>query len=54
MYYGNLMMRAQKEATRMIKEEPERFFLPQGTGIVTQGNYNEIVGIPRNYKPALR
>ena len=34
MFYGNLMLRAQREAARSIREEPERYFLPPGTGIV--------------------
>ena len=34
MFYGNLIVRAQKEAARLIKEEPERFFLPHGSGII--------------------
>ena len=28
LYYGNMQIRVQEEAARMIKEEPERFFLP--------------------------
>ena len=53
MYYGNMMRRAQREAARTIKEEPERFFLPPGTGIVDQPRYNEIIGKPVDYKPKL-
>ena len=53
MCYGNLFLRAQKEAERMIKEEPERFFLPQGTGIVEQKQYNKLLGIPENYRPRI-
>ena len=53
MCYGNLNIRAQQEASRAIKEEPERFFLPQGTGIVDQKEYNKILGIPENYKPKI-
>ena len=34
MFYGNLMLRARREAAKSIKEEPERYFLPEGTGIV--------------------
>ena len=34
MYYGNLLLRAQKEASRQMKEEPERYFMPEGNGIV--------------------
>ena len=53
MAYGTLMLRAQKEAAHTIKNEPERFFLPEGTGIVNQKEYNKIVGLPENYKPKL-
>ena len=53
MLYGNLMLRAQVEAARTIKEEPERYFLPTGTGIVDQGKYNKIIGQDENYKPIL-
>ena len=54
MFYGNLFRRAQKEAERLIKEEPERFFLPPGTGIVEQKQYNKIIGIPENYRPRIK
>ena len=53
MYYGNLLLRARKEASRMIKEEPERFFLPQGNGMIDQTSYNKIIGIPENYRPRI-
>ena len=49
--YGNLMLRAQKDASRMIKEEPERFFMPSGNGMVTQEDYNRIIGLPKDYAP---
>ena len=52
-FYGNLMIRAQREAALTMKEEPERFFLPQGTGIVDQAKYNQIIGQPENYKMKL-
>ena len=53
MFYGNLMLRARREAARSIKEEPERYFLPDGTGIVDQEKYNEIIGKPADYKSKL-
>ena len=53
MAYGTMMFRAQKEASRTIKDEPERFFLPEGSGIVDQKGYNKIFGLPENYKPKL-
>ena len=53
MYYGTLLVRARKEASRMIKEEPERFFLPQNNGIIEQTSYNKIIGIPENYQPRI-
>ena len=38
----------------MIKEEPERFFLPEGSGIIDQKDYNrKILGISENYRPKL-
>ena len=49
MFYGNMQLRAQKEAARLIKEEPERFFLPKGSLICEQSDYNEIVGLPTDY-----
>ena len=54
MLYGNLFLRAQKEAARMIKEEPERFFMPEGNGIIDQKKYYEVLNIPANYKPKLK
>jgi hypothetical protein len=37
----------------MIKEEPERFFMPEGNGIVTREEYHGIVGLPKDYKPKI-
>ena len=34
LYYGNMQIRVQKEAARLIREEPERFFLPSGSKII--------------------
>ena len=50
-----MQMRAQVEAARMIDEEPERFFLPKGSGIMEQSEYNTIIaGKPADYKPKLK
>ena len=54
MYYGNMQIRVQQEAARLIREEPERFFLPSSSGIIDQKGYNKIVGIPENYNPKLK
>ena len=54
MFYGNMQIRAQKEAARMIKEEPEKFFLPEGSGILSQSEYNLLMGIPENYQPKIK
>ena len=35
----------------MIREEPERFFLPKGNNMLTQEKYNKLLGIPADYKP---
>ena len=51
MLYGNMMIRAQRNAAKTIKEEPERFFLPNNSGIVDQASYNKIIGVPEDYKP---
>ncbi len=50
MAYGNMMERAQKEASLLMQQEPERFFMPSGNGLVSQEEYNKIVGLPTNYK----
>ena len=34
-----------------MKEEPERFFIPEGNRIVTQERYLEIVGLEKDYQP---
>ena len=47
--YGSLGIRANINAGILIKKQPERFFLPKGTGILSQEEYNEIVGIKPNY-----
>ena len=54
MYYGNMQIRVQEEAARLIKEEPERFFLPSNSRIIDQKGYNNIIGIPENYEPKLK
>lgn len=41
----NKMERIKKEAGRLIKEEPERFYFPEGNGIVTREEYHEILNI---------
>lgn len=38
----------------MIKEEPERFFLPSNSGLISQNEYNKLIGIPENYKPKIK
>ena len=38
----------------MIREEPERFFLPVNSGIITQHEYNKIIGVPEDYKPKIK
>ena len=53
MIYGSMMLRARREAARIIREEPERLFLPDGTGIVEQAQYNEIIGKSPDYKGKL-
>ena len=37
----------------MIKEEPERFYMPEGNGIVTREEYHAHVGLPKDYKPKI-
>lgn len=49
-----MQVRAQKEATRMIKEEPERFFLPSNSGIISQAEYNLLMGLPADYTPKIK
>ena len=49
MFYGNLQLRATKEAARLIKEEPERFYLPGNNGICTVEQYRKIMNIPQSY-----
>ena len=48
-----MQLRAQVEAARVIKEEPERFFLPTKAGILEPHEYNKIIGIAEDYKPKL-
>ena len=48
------MIRAQRSAAKSIKEEPERFFMPEGNGIVDPAKYKQIVGLPKDYKPKLK
>ena len=54
MLYGNMTVRAQKEAARLIQEEPERFFLPANSGIISQREYNKLIGVHEDYKPKIK
>ena len=54
MLYGTMMVRAQREAERLIKHEPERFFLPPNSGIISQKEYNKLIGAPEDYKPKIK
>ncbi len=40
-----MMFRVQKEAERVIREEPERFFMPEGNLIMTQKEYLDTLNI---------
>ena len=53
LYYGNMQIRARKEAERMIREEPERFWLPENSGILDQKAYNKLMNVPEDYKPKI-
>ena len=53
MLYGNMHLRIQKEAARLIKEEPERFFMAEGNGLVTQQQYLEMMGLQTDFKPKI-
>lgn len=42
------MDRIRKEAGRLIKEEPERFYFPEGSGVVTDNEeYKKIMNIKK-------
>ncbi|CAD8066873.1 unnamed protein product [Paramecium sonneborni] len=50
MYYGNKMERIKKEAERLIDQEPQLFYFPKNAHIVSQEEYQEILGININKK----
>ena len=55
MLYGNMLVRCQKEAARMLDEEPELFFLPVGNHIIVQSEYNVLVANkPADYQPKIK
>ena len=54
MLYGNMHIRINHEAAKLIKEQPERFFMPEGNGIVTTQQYLDIVGLPYTYEPKIK
>ena len=54
MLYGNMHIRINHEASRLIREEPERFFMPEGNGMVTKQQYLDIVGLPYTYEPKIK
>ncbi len=39
MFYGTKQFRVQKEAARLLKEEPERFYLPEGNNVYPRAEY---------------
>lgn len=45
MCYGNMMERAREEADKLITEIPSKFFLPSHSGIVSQQEYETIIGL---------
>ena len=53
MLYGNMYIRATLEADRLIKEEPERFFMPNENGMMTQQEYRAAVGVSESYQPRI-
>ena len=50
MLYGNMHLRIQHEATRLIREEPERFYMPRGNGLVTHSEYKELAKVRPDHK----
>ena len=44
-----MQIRQQVEAARLMKEEPERFFLIPAAGVMTESEYRKAVGIPAEY-----
>uniref|UniRef100_A0A7S3CHX9 Uncharacterized protein n=1 Tax=Strombidium rassoulzadegani TaxID=1082188 RepID=A0A7S3CHX9_9SPIT len=53
MLYGNMHIRMQREIASLIQNEPERFFMPAGNGLVTHQEYLDIVKVPSDYKPQI-
>ena len=47
MCYGNMMERAREEADKLITEIPSKFFLPSHSGIVSQQEYETIIGLAK-------
>lgn len=45
LFYGNMMERAQKEADKLLIENPMKFALPEHSGIVSMEEYYKIIGI---------
>ncbi|CAD8056974.1 unnamed protein product [Paramecium primaurelia] len=50
MYYGDKMKRIRLEAERLIDNEPQLFYFPKNAHIVSQEEYEEILGINKNKK----
>ncbi len=44
------MIRVRAEAERLIKEEPDRFFLPKGSLIMTHDEYLKTLNIKEKHK----
>ena len=43
MYYLNKMKRIQKEASRLLKDEPELFYIPEYNNLISLDNYKKEV-----------
>lgn len=52
MFYGNKQFRIQKEAARLLREEPERFYLPEGNNVYSRDLYKQDINLNPNNNDA--
>ena len=48
MFYGTKQFRVQQEAARLLREEPERFYLPDGNNVYPRDLYKQDVNLNPN------
>jgi hypothetical protein len=50
MFYGDKMYRVRKDAEKLIADNPDRFFLPENSLIMSDEDYKKALKISEKFK----